>query len=489
MAKKVVTGCIPSVPDARDYSLKICAPKYPDEFDVVDVPIYNQGEIGNCVMQALRSAVHTASGTKPGVTFGYGYWRSHSLEGMIPAEAATGLCRDGIPPATVDKYELEVPEAITWAKANAEDMLAAAEKAKGWSWARVNTADEIKAVLYSSRTNAGARCIVSLPYTNIINGYWQVDGEATAYHEMAITGWDDGKQAFRLRNSWGTDGGMFIPAGGYLWCKYDDVISSRDIIALIPPAKEEQEYEQDATIVEVVRTLRLTDPYMRGDDVKHAQERLCAHGYTITIDGIFGKATQAAVKQFQAAQGLTVDGIVGKNTLAALDADPAPAPVDVDEALRTDFRAYLFNQIGSIYCWGGNGETASAALIDAMENSAANKRRAKKLLTKFQTAGITNIKMYDCSGLISRWLQHHGFAKSKRNCNHLYSMCSPITRAELQPLDWLFRGTDSDKTHVGVYLGNGLVIESRGRDYGVVVRGIDETADYWQYFARPKGIY
>lgn len=33
--------------------------------------------------------------------------------------------------------------------------------------------------------------------------------------------------------------------------------------------------------VVVVRTLRLTSPYMRGDDVKHTQEKLIAHGWRV----------------------------------------------------------------------------------------------------------------------------------------------------------------------------------------------------------------
>lgn len=38
----------------------------------------------------------------------------------------------------------------------------------------------------------------------------------------------------------------------------------------------------------------------------------------VTIDGIFGKNTEYAVKEFQKDNGLTVDGIVGKNTWEGL---------------------------------------------------------------------------------------------------------------------------------------------------------------------------
>jgi hypothetical protein len=55
-----------------------------------------------------------------------------------------------------------------------------------------------------------------------------------------------------------------------------------------------------------------------GDLVVWAQEHLVTAGYPTAVDGGFGPLTQAAVEAFQTAQGLTVDGIVGPATWAAL---------------------------------------------------------------------------------------------------------------------------------------------------------------------------
>ena len=508
MKKKQYYGCLESTPDPRDYRIEIVGDTiYPKQFMVTDdPPAYNQGKIGSCVIQALRGAPHAATGVEMGTSFAYGYWRSHKLVGLYVTEALAGFARDGFPPRSVDNVDLEVEEVIDYAHRNAERMLKAAEPYKGWTYAKINTIDEIKAVVYGSRNHRGQRCFVGLPVVDQINGWWlTTGGQPIGRHAMAIVGWDDDKQAVILRNSWGEPKGMFQNGTCYLYCKYDEILANtRELYALIPPAKVEPKPDEpvkpepkpDEPVepkpdepkedIKVVRTLRLTDPYMRGDDVKHAQERLIVHGYNITADGIFGKKTYNAVREFQAAKKLTIDGIVGKNTLAALDKDPAvtpPAPV-IDEELRADFISYLYKQLGNIYCWGGNGEDATDYAIDVMENNANNKRRAKAFLAKQKKAGVQNIKMYDCSGLISRWLQDHGLAKGKCNCNKLWVMSSRITKTELRPCDLLFRGSDTDKSHVGVYVGNGMVIEAKGRDDGVIIRPIDATTNYWTYYGR-----
>lgn len=56
----------------------------------------------------------------------------------------------------------------------------------------------------------------------------------------------------------------------------------------------------------------------KGSEVTQVQEQLKAYGYTITVDGIFGKQTDKAVRHWQKVNGLTVDGIVGPITSATL---------------------------------------------------------------------------------------------------------------------------------------------------------------------------
>ncbi len=56
-----------------------------------------------------------------------------------------------------------------------------------------------------------------------------------------------------------------------------------------------------------------------GNEVRQIQRALKNQGYyNGSVDGIYGSATQAAVRKFQASKGLSVDGICGTDTLRAL---------------------------------------------------------------------------------------------------------------------------------------------------------------------------
>nr|WP_293107117.1 peptidoglycan-binding protein [Okeania sp. SIO2F4] len=68
------------------------------------------------------------------------------------------------------------------------------------------------------------------------------------------------------------------------------------------------------------RSLRTLTFGSTGEDVKHLQRQLNVFRFgPLVVDGIFGVATEEAVKKFQKYYGLTVDGIVGPQTLAVID--------------------------------------------------------------------------------------------------------------------------------------------------------------------------
>jgi N-acetylmuramoyl-L-alanine amidase len=62
-----------------------------------------------------------------------------------------------------------------------------------------------------------------------------------------------------------------------------------------------------------------SSPLMRGDDVAALQSRLTEMGFNCgRVDGIFGEATENAVKEFQKSVGVKVDGRCGPATIIAL---------------------------------------------------------------------------------------------------------------------------------------------------------------------------
>lgn len=91
-----------------------------------------------------------------------------------------------------------------------------------------------------------------------------------------------------------------------------------------------------------------------GSDVKTLQELLNQNGYSLDVDGRFGPATLAAVKDYQKSNQLDVDGIVGKNTWGALTAAISSGSTQTDAATDIDL------------------ETATGVDVATEENTAAD---------------------------------------------------------------------------------------------------------------------
>lgn len=74
-------------------------------------------------------------------------------------------------------------------------------------------------------------------------------------------------------------------------------------------------------------------PSSGNQGIKDGQALLNTVGYGLTVDGVNGPKTIAAVKDFQSKHGLTVDGILGPKTAAAIRAAASPAPSGGGSAL------------------------------------------------------------------------------------------------------------------------------------------------------------
>ena len=89
-----------------------------------------------------------------------------------------------------------------------------------------------------------------------------------------------------------------------------------------------KKYNLDAWDREVLGNTAISTPVLnqptlkigsKGEEVKAWQTFLNANGYSWGLgDGIFGKNTELAVKQWQVAHGLKADGVIGPKTWASL---------------------------------------------------------------------------------------------------------------------------------------------------------------------------
>ena len=122
------------------------------------------------------------------------------------------------------------------------------------------------------------------------------------------------------------------------------------------------------------RTLYLRARLFRGDDVRALQRRLNALGFDAgREDGIFGQATDAAVREFQRNVGHEPDGIVGPDTHAALDRlrppveAPSRAVVREQETVRTMHTLLAGARIAIDPGHGGSdpGSTGPSGLAEA----------------------------------------------------------------------------------------------------------------------------
>ena len=98
----------------------------------------------------------------------------------------------------------------------------------------------------------------------------------------------------------------------------------------------------------------------RGEEVKAIQQELKDRGlYNGSVDGIFGSATEAAVKKFQKQQGLTADGIAGPQTLKKLGITIGAIPQANEANVNLLARIISAEARGEVY----EGQVAVGAVI------------------------------------------------------------------------------------------------------------------------------
>ena len=144
-------------------------------------------------------------------------------------------------------------------------------------------------------------------------------------------------------------------------------------------------------------------------------------------------------------------------------------------------------QLGQYYWYGTFGQAPALALLDQKRKQYPQYyTQARYDNAKKNQAGKSGKRVYDCAGLVkSYWMQETPAAKPKylvqydKSAAGLKSCCSvkgKIASMPEEPGLLVFIGS----THVGVYAGNGRVVEAQGFSTGVVETKLKDRAwDTW----------
>lgn len=157
-------------------------------------------------------------------------------------------------------------------------------------------------------------------------------------------------------------------------------------------------------------------------------------------------------------------------------------------------------EIVGIYVSGGQGETEPKLCdkwISRMEQDAGNRQRALDAYHKAQQNLKPGqiIRAFDCSGLIMYFLQNIKGISDDRTARGIYStLCTPIQQDMLYSGDLVFRTDLSGKiVHCGIVLAKFndeenmyTILESKGRDYGVVQTFFRVGSGTWNRYGRLK---
>ena len=146
----------------------------------------------------------------------------------------------------------------------------------------------------------------------------------------------------------------------------------------------------------------------------------------------------------------------------------------------------------SLYLWGGQGESVLKTTPEKllkMETSPGNAARILKTLAAKLTNNVsmTKAKYFDCSGLVTKILQDLGVLEKEEDYTAdgiFRNLCKEIKKSDLKSGDLVFISNGKKMTHVGIYEGKDVVIESAGRDLGVISRLINKNN--WNTYGRLK---
>lgn len=220
--KNYGSGCLRDKPDKRDFVFKPAMAvnvSYPVNFKLMGGTVKDQGKVNSCVAHSVATIkeIQEYYENKSKLTFsvgwayGYRVGNQYRGEGMYPREALNNLIKYG------DVLHSDFPEnlefddlqkLITKRKAT---CLTKGKKYKCKAYARVKSANDVKACLYTNHSPVMIVC-------NIFDSFYNTDksgivslkrGKDYGSHAMTIVGWRkiNNAEYWIVQNSWGSKWG------------------------------------------------------------------------------------------------------------------------------------------------------------------------------------------------------------------------------------------------------------------------------------------
>lgn len=236
---------------------------------------------------------------------------------------------------------------------------------------------------------------------------------------------------------------------------------------------------------------------MRNYDIKEIQRRLYKLGYlehSSQITGYYGAETEEAVEAFQKRNGLSVDGTVGPKTLKVLESDDAKKPRATATPKPTKKATATPKTTSKSTAKSTSKTTAKATATPKTTKKPSSSSSSKidnfieiaksKLGCKY-VSGAKGPNKFDCSGFVY-WCLNQAGVKQSYMTSITWRSCSKYTRytsmSEAKKGDVLvFSGSTMSKGHVGIYLGNGKMIDaSSGAGQVRITSSSILTSSYWK---------
>lgn len=233
--------------------------------------------------------------------------------------------------------------------------------------------------------------------------------------------------------------------------------------------QRQHELQQDGIVGNITYDLLMSKaakPYVmyegaEGKDIKEFQEMLNDLGYlkSSQITGYYGTDTIAAVQAFQKRNGLSQDGKAGEKTIEAINSEDARPSSSREKEIAEEKKKA--------------SEAAAKKTVDGRISTLI--KAAESQLGKPYILGDRGPDSYDCSGLVYYCLRKADVYTRRLNAagfSRVSSWKKIESMSDLKKGDLIFFKSDSSDSvsHVGIYIGSGMMIDASSSEGKVVKR-------------------